>query len=60
MSVYSDDDGAFKSKVRCVCYTSGKNITTLGHANVAERLRRAKHTHLVAVADLQPVNDITR
>ena len=38
MSVYSDDDGAFKSKVKELFESEGINhITTLTHANVAER-----------------------
>jgi hypothetical protein len=41
MSVYSDDDGAFKSKVKELFESEGINhITTLTHANVAERFIR--------------------
>ena len=42
ISVYSDDDGAFKSKVKELFNDNGINhITTLTHANVAERFIRA-------------------
>jgi hypothetical protein len=41
MSVYSDDDGAFKAKVKEFFDGEGiKHITTLTHANVAERFIR--------------------
>ena len=41
ISVYSDDDGAFKSKVKEFFNDNGINhITTLTHANVAERFIR--------------------
>ena len=41
MSIYTDDDGAFKSKVKEFLDGEGiKHITTLTHANVAERFIR--------------------
>ena len=41
MSVYSDDDSAFKAKVKELFDGEGiKRITTLTHANVVERFIR--------------------
>ena len=41
MSIYSDDDGAFKSKVKEFFDDEGINhIITLTHANVVERFIR--------------------
>ena len=41
MSIYSDDDGAFKSKVKELFDGEGINhIITLTHANVVERFIR--------------------
>ena len=41
MSVYSDDDPAFKAKVKELFNSEGINhLTTLTHANVAERFIR--------------------
>ena len=41
MSIYSDDDGAFKSKVQDVFDRAGINhVVTLTHANVVERFIR--------------------
>lgn len=41
ISVYSDDDGAFKSKVKQLFDSEGINhIVTLTHANVVERFIR--------------------
>ena len=38
ISIYSDDDGAFKSKVKTLFESEGINhIVTRTHANVAER-----------------------
>ena len=41
MGIYSDDDGAFKAKVKELFDGEGmKHITTLTHANVVERFIR--------------------
>ena len=48
MSVYSDDDGAFKSKVKQFCDGQGINhIITLTHANVVERFIRTLKTEFM-------------
>ena len=47
ISIYSDDDGAFKSKVKQFLNDNAINhIVTLTHANVAERFIRTLNKYM--------------
>ena len=54
MSIYSDDDSAFKAKVKELFDGEGiKHITTLTHANVVERFIRTIKMELMKEFNLR-------